>query len=95
MVRPQNQRVPTTKSAIGFSNAVDAVRMATSSSSWSLPFLGQGAPPSETDDLYTPQNDFFYSKGPYHSLNPSSREIRLLKVWARQPLREHLMANAH
>jgi hypothetical protein len=37
-------------------------------------------PPNETDNFYTPQNDYFYSKSPYFALDPRRREIRLLKV---------------
>ncbi|KAF2673469.1 hypothetical protein BT63DRAFT_157413 [Microthyrium microscopicum] len=45
------------------------------------------------DTFYTPLNETFYSAFPYDQLGEKHQEIRLLKVFPRRPLWQHINAN--
>jgi hypothetical protein len=44
------------------------------------------------DNFYTPKNDLFYGKSPYHPLDSSRREIRLLRVFSAKSYADHITA---
>ncbi|KAK3374180.1 heterokaryon incompatibility protein-domain-containing protein [Lasiosphaeria ovina] len=46
--------------------------------------------PNTFGNFHTPENGFFYSKRPYQALDPSIKEIRLLRVNSRRTYAEHL-----
>jgi hypothetical protein len=50
---------------------------------------------TEFDNFYTPKNEFFYSKSIYSPLNPTRKEVRLLKVLPPKSYTEHVRSNPH